>query len=395
MGFLWRIAHWFVGYAEVCAEGMEGERFLSLCRKADVDLWRIRRTASGVLEFRAYEYALPLLEKPAAQCGIALRIDRKGLLPWIRRYRFRPGLFVGAVLYLFLIWFLSLFIWSVEIPGTDSVRSAQIRQDLLLAGFGPGSFSPAVDYKGLRYQLSLADPEIAFVSVNKTGCRAVVEVRYGSKIPELAESEPCNLVASRDGVIVSVLVLDGVRYVQKGQAVRQGDLLVGGIFNTRLGYYVVHARADILAYVTETRKQTVELDACRPVRTGRKTVRYRWNIYGKEFSFSTRPCPYEQYETEETVKCLSLGNRVELPVVLTQTAYYETESRRVTYSPEQAEALARDILDERDRVWKNTVNVETENESVVVSGGVLTLTRTYGVITDIGIEKEFYFEDEG
>ena len=35
--------------------------------------------------------------------------------------------------------------------------------------------------------------------------------------------------------------------VQKGQTVRKGDLLVGGLIDTRLGYYAVHSEAEILA----------------------------------------------------------------------------------------------------------------------------------------------------
>jgi similar to stage IV sporulation protein len=209
------------------------------------------------------------------------------------------------------------------------------------------------------------------------------------------ESTPCNLVASRDGQIVSILVKDGVRYVKKGQTVQEGDLLVGGIVDTRLGYYVVHAKAEILARITDVVSHTVPLVSEQSVRTGRCKRVFVWTVFGKEFSFPSSSCSYDSYETVREIKYLSFGEDAAVPVVLTEIRYYETVPVSVELTEEQAAEQARVFLNESDRIRLNGVSVESFSERTERVGDSVTVIRTRGLIVDICEEKEFYFEGEG
>lgn len=397
MYLLWRVVRWFFGYGELEIRGAYGERFLSLCMEEDLDLWEIRRVCPGIIRIRVYLFSLKRLEELCRRSGVTAEVCRTcGFPEVLRRYRLRPGLFVGPILYLVLLFLLPCFVWSVEIPNADPVRAARLRSVLLEEGFGVGSFIPSVDYRDLKYHLMMADDEITFVSVNMTGSRAVVEVRFGDPVPEEESHAPCNIVASRDGQILSVLVKNGVRCVQKGQTVQKGDLLVGGIVDTRLGYYLVRSDAEIRARVTDVVSETVSLTQTVTERTGRVKKQRIWNIFGKEIDGSPWfSCPFEQYETVTEKKHLSLGENGAVPITLTEVYYYETCSHEKQITSEEAEFYARRRLAERDRLRLNGVEVESVKESVTVGEAEVTVTLVRSLIVDICEKQELYFEDEG
>ncbi|MBP3300758.1 MAG: sporulation protein YqfD [Clostridia bacterium] len=397
MYLLWSWIRWLLGYVELDVSGAYGERFLTQCMQRQIEVWKIRRSCPGIIRLCSYRFSFPHLEESARKCGVSLENIREiGLPSLFKRYRLRVGMFLGMGIYLLLMAFLPQFVWSVEIPDADPVRATRIRRVLAEEGFGVGSYVPNVDFLGLRYSLMLAEEEISFVSVNMQGSRAVVEVRFTQPVLPLEEKTPCNLVASRDGQILSVYVKNGVRYVNKGQTVQKGDLLVGGLVDTRLGYYAVHSDGEILARVTDVVSRTEPLVQRIEQRTGRVKVHYIWNFFGKEFSLQGNfTCPYEQYDTVTEKKYLSFGENGSVPVSVTEIYYYETVPSEKKITPEEAEFFARRKLDEDDRLRLCGVEVETQKESVTVSETEVTVTRTRSLILDIGEKKPFYFEDKG
>lgn len=397
MYVVWKALRWLIGYAEFEIRGAYAERFLTLCMEKDIDMWDIRRLSPGIICVRVFRFSLPHLEGLARKSGVVLEeLRRKGFPEVLYRYRRRPGLLIGFCLYCALMCLLPCFVWSVEIPDVDPIRAKRIRTALLEEGFGVGSFVPSVDFRGLKYHLMICDDEISFVSVNMQGSRAVLEVRFAEDTPEIQPDTPCNIVASRDGEILSVLVKNGVRYVQKGQTVRQGDLLVGGIVDTRLGYYCVHSDGEILARVIDTVSEKVSLTQTVTERTGRVKVQRFWTFFGTTVNATPWfSCPYDAYDTVTERKYLSFDGENALPVMLTEVYYYETVSYDMQLSPEQAADLARSRLAERDRLRLVGIEVESVREEVTVGEADVTVALVRSLITDICEKKEFYFEDEG
>ena len=396
MTFLWTFFRWLIGYVKIEIRGACGEKFITLCMKHSIDLWEIRRVCPGIIQANVYSFSIRHLNLLARKSGVTLEFSQQiGFPAVLKRYRHRPGIFLGIGLYVVSLFFFSRFVWAVDIPEANPIQQKKIQSILLEEGFGVGSFIPSVDYQNLRYQLMLSMEEISFVSVNMNGSRAVVEVRFSDPTPETVDDgTPCNIVASRDGQIVSMLVQSGMRYVQKGQTVEKGELLVGGIMDTRLGYYVVHAKAKIMARITDVQTEAVDLVQTQSDRTGRYKVRREWNFFGKTLpTVSGYDCPYAEYETETQVKNLSFGDDCVFPISLTETYYYEIVSYPQELSLEEAETKARIQMDEADRLRYAGVEVESVQESVECTDGRLVLTRVRSVIVDICEDKAFYFED--
>lgn len=396
MVFLWNWFRWLFGYNTIEIQGAYGEKFITLCMKNEIELWEIRRVCPGIIHAKLFLFSKKKLDILARKSGVTVEVvEEKGFPVTLQKYRRRTGLFLGIAVYVILLFLLPNFVWSVEIPKANPLQAKEIQSVLLQEGFGVGSFIPGVNYKNLRYQIMLACDEVSFVSVNMEGCRAVVEVHFSESIPQAVDDgTPCNIVASRDGQILSVLIQTGAGYVKKGQTVEKGDLLVGGIMDTRLGYYVVHSKAKILARVTDVESETVTLRQEISERTGRYKVERIWNFFGKEFRITPGFfCPYGEYETEKEMKHLSLGESSPVPVTLTEIYYYETVPREIQISLEEAVSIAKSRLDEADRLRYYNVETESVRDEVAETSNSVTLTRTRSLITDICQDKTFYFED--
>lgn len=394
---LWKPVRWVFGYAQYEVVGDAGEAFLSHCLFGAADIWKIRRVRPGVLRFQAPLSRHEALTDAAERFGVSLTcFGRRGLLPLLKRYRMRPGLFIGLFLYVVLMLLLPHFVWSVEVPGVDPIRARSVRNTLLEHGFGVGSFVPSLDLDALRADLMLALDGLSYAAVNVEGCRGIVNVRFAQDDIPNESNVPCNLVASREGQILSVLVRRGVRCVQKGQYVQKGDLLVGGICETRLGFYTVHANATVLARVADCVSQTVAYRRVTYKRTGQSCVRRTWSVFGNEIDPDPDfTCPYESYDVRTERTCLSFGDNSDVPIVRIETVYYQTAPVCETLTREQAEALANRMLDESDRLRLCTAQVESRRDTVTADGNGVTVTRNRTLIVDICEEKEFYFEDKG
>ncbi len=396
MVFLWNWFRWLFGYNTIEIQGAYGEKFITLCMKKEIELWEIRRICPGIIQAKLFLFSKKKIDVLARKSGVTVEcVEEKGFPVTLQKYRRRIGLFIGIPLYVILLMLLPNFVWSVEIPQANPLQVKDIQSVLLQEGFGVGSFIPGVNYKNLRYQIMLGCQNVSFVSVNMEGCRAVVEVHFSESAPKTVDDgTPCNIVASRDGQILSSVIQAGTGYVKKGQTVQKGDLLVGGIMDTRLGYYVVHSKAKILARVTDVESETVLLTQSMPERTGHCKVERIWNFFGKEFHATPGFfCPYGEYETEREIKHLSLGESSPVPITLTEIYYYETVPREIQISPEEAVSIAKSRLDESDRLRYYNVETESVQDDVVETPDSVTLTRTRSSVMDICQDKTFYFED--
>ncbi|MCI8497559.1 MAG: sporulation protein YqfD, partial [Clostridiales bacterium] len=227
--FILRLLRFLAGSVEFSAFGVFPERFLNLCTQNHIPLWMVRcgqnRVTACTLA-RRYKKMRALAKKS----GVRLKSGRRRGLPFIlHRYRKRVGLLAGIVLFIGILYTLSLFVWTVEITGNTSVDEQTIRDTLSSLGLRPGVLSSSVSPDELKRDALLELPELSWLTINLKGSSVIVEVRERVVPPIVVpEDRPCNIVADIPGQIVTLEVYAGKAEVQKGDAVTQGQLLVSG-----------------------------------------------------------------------------------------------------------------------------------------------------------------------
>ena len=206
------------------------ERVLNLCSARNLAFWDLEWEGAEVFTCRVSRRDFRALRQSAEklECEIET-VKREGVPYTLARLRRRQALAVGAVVCGMALVLGSFLVWDIQISGNEAVPKETILRVLERYGVTRGTFGLALNGEDIRNHVLLDLPELSWISVNVSGCRAEVEVRERKAAPELRNRrEPCNLVARRDGLVLRVQATGGVPAVLRGMSVTEGQLLISG-----------------------------------------------------------------------------------------------------------------------------------------------------------------------
>ena len=304
-------------------------------------------------------FSLPLpecraFESVLTENGIVFSFEERGARRLFSRYKRRPGIIVGLILFTFIILSGRSFVWDIEVCGNDELTANEIISELSEHGFGIGTYIPGVDFDKLHSDFLQSDRRVAWIAVNMLGTHAKVELRE-SLLPEKAPDEnlPRNLVADEDGIIESVDIYRGTKVKSAGEPVRAGELLASGIVEIPKGpivgygsgevsgFRLVHARGVVMASVKRGIKVEIPLEYEKKVRTGKifreisiKILRFSLKIFKNTGNLPTS-CDIIERERK-----LCFFGRIEVPVTVCEKIVYECETKTGTLTPEEARKAA-------------------------------------------------------
>ena len=142
-----------------------------------------------------------------------------------------------------LLWS-ELRIWEIEVKGCEKLTRGQVLRALEESGVAVGSYWPSLSADAVRARMLLRLPELAWMTVNVSGSRAVVHVVERIEKPEIyVESAAADILASQSGILRELTVLNGHPLVSAGSAVVKGELLVTGSLES-LSHPVRRVRAE-------------------------------------------------------------------------------------------------------------------------------------------------------
>ena len=172
--------------------------------------------------------------------------------------------------------FCSFLICDFTVEGNQRVTDEEILRALQRQGVGIGTFGISLDTEDIRNHVLLEIPELLWITVNVSGCRAYVEVRERVEAPEpVDEREPTNVVARRDGLILDIQAMDGVRCVLPGTSVEAGELLISGVEDTEtVGARVLTGMGKVEARTWYTLSTVMPLTVAEKQYTGEEKQGY-------------------------------------------------------------------------------------------------------------------------
>ena len=247
-----RIYTFITGYEVWEIASASAGEFFELCRCRSVLYDGVRHLSGGGISLRLTLAGARTLHPLCAAAGIIPTVTtRRGLWVSAMGLIHRPGLILGGALgMLILISSLSV-VWDIRISGNETVSDSAILNTLAGAGLTVGTPIRGFRADVTENKVLLADRRLAWISVNRRGTVAYVEVKEAENPPQQPTDEPCNLVASMGGVIERVELESGNVLIAAGQSVGQGDLLVSGIYDSSaVGLRLTAARARVFARTT-------------------------------------------------------------------------------------------------------------------------------------------------
>lgn len=297
-----RIWYFLTGYVYIRVEGLSLEKLLNLCARQGVRFWGVERPTYTLMYARVGMRGYLKMRKLLEQVRCTVSVVRKcGLPAQLLRLKGRVGFALGTLCCLAALFFLTSFVWSIDITGLEKIPVEQVTQLLDEYGVKVGVPSSSIDLHACQARLQLDCPGISFVSMRLKGVRLHIEVVEAVDPPGmLAKDQPCDLVADKAGVVAEITPLDGVAKVQVGQRVNAGDVLISGWIphDEALGTgRSVHANGSVKAYIWYDKTVMMDREAASIKPTGQMHERRFLRLGNWQIQLSGGEVPYTLVDT--------------------------------------------------------------------------------------------------
>ena len=280
-----RIRYLITNSTVLCAENGFRDLFINHCREQNINLYDIQ-ISDGKMCFRINEKNLKTVNDIGMKAGMTITVIKAfSVKSFIKKYNARIGLPVGIACAILLFWFLSGFLWSIEISGLNTIDTEDFMLILENVNVRKGIRLRAVDCNEIEKYCESLSPKILQVTVNLIGCKLFIHVRERTQPQPTKEFMYGNIIAGKSGRIVKINVFAGVPFVKAGDYVRKGDVLVGGIQPLSDGALrYAEAKADVIAE-TQTEIRVVQNALITRERIERIHTRYALEIFGIKIPF--------------------------------------------------------------------------------------------------------------
>lgn len=242
-----------------------------------------------------------------------------------------------------LLFLSSRVVWDVRVTGNQVFSDQEIEAMLSECGLGIGTYLPTLDSDLVEMRLLLSHREICWVSVNIRGTTANVEILETVK-GEVERGRYANLVASRDGQIERIEAYDGNLVVRVGDVVKEGDLLVSGVYDT---LRATRASGAIYARTVRTFEVEIPLVSREILYTGREWREIYVNFFSKRIKvFANTGKKGEVCDIIYHNNGVVLPNGTYLPIGSEEIIWREYTEQEVSLTEQEAmEAAFADLAD--------------------------------------------------
>ena len=390
------LSYLILGYRTLSTDEDHAARLLEVCRRRGIAYEDFQGLPDGGISLRFSLRAARLLESLCGEYGIPVRRLGEGGIPlFLRRLSSRLGLVVGGILGIALFLSSQSVFWDIRISGNEAVSDHAVRQSLAACGLTVGTSIRGFEADATENRVLLYDRRLAWLSVNRKGTVAYVEVREAVKHPEITPDTPRDMVAAEGGVIEYIELESGNVRVKAGQTVGKGDILVSGIYDsTQLGVRVESAKARVFARTT--RVFSVQIPLSYEEKRYRAPLDPEKSIifFGRHIKFSNKCGNSDGFcDIMEDEKPWSLIGGVGFPISTRTVWYlpYETVTATRTYL--EAEELAYLELARYIAALPGGATLLGKDVTVTHGEDSLTLTCTLTAIEDIAAERPIQVED--
>ncbi len=397
------LTYLLLGHRTLSTDEDHAARLLEVCRRYGFAYENFQNLPDGGISLRFSLRAARALRGICAEYGIPLEKRGEGGLPiLLRRLLRRMGLAAGFFLGLSLFLASQSVFWDIRISGNETISDHAVRESLAACGLTVGTPIRGFEADVTENNVLLYDDRLAWLSVNRKGTVAYVEVREAVKSPKADPDTPRDMVAAIGGVIEYIELEAGNVRVKAGQIVGEGDILVSGIYDSaQLGVRVESAKARV--YARTTRVFSVEIPLSYEQKTyitdshsTNATVCQEKSLifFGNHIKFSKKTGNPEVFcDTIETERSWGLTGGVGFPISTRTVWYLPYEMTPATRTYAEAEELAYfelakyiAALPGGAQLIGKTVTVRHREES-------LTLTCTLTAIEDIATERVIEVEE--
>lgn len=290
-------------YITVRIEAVEIEKILNFLWNKNVEIRNIKNnnkfSVDLQIELKDYKVLNEGVKKGRGKMKV---IHRKGVKFFFLRFHSRKFLILGIAIFFYILYYLSTFIWKVDVITQRYLAPVEVRNTLKSYGIDVTTKKSSIDVVEVEKALVRDFDEIMWVKVRIEGSKLSVEIKERQEPPQIKEKPNYtgNIVAKKSGVINRITTISGTPVVKTGQVVDEGDLLIKGQEGKEGMEFSVMAEGKVPATVFHEEILEISKTRVEKERTGNKTVKYGININNKTIYLGKTLNNFVNYDKIET-----------------------------------------------------------------------------------------------
>lgn len=378
------------GYVRIRINGYGATRFINICSKKRIKLWEMEKTEDGYMlcmyisDFRKIP---EIVKKTKIKAFI---VEKHGLPFFFAKISYRKFFVIGALLCFGWLFYMSRFIWAIEIEGNISITDEMIMDYLAENNIEIGTKVNLLDAEDLEKCFRSDFDDITWISIGREGTTLTIDIKERDvAVYEEEEALASSLYAPCDGVIMSVMVRSGLAQVKPGDEVTAGQLVVDGVLpvvktdGTITGYHLVNADADVIICYTENYYDEISFYAEEKSYTGEYCNEYYVRLGDKTMNFHWFLPDFEKYERLQSFQQIELWEHFYLPVWYGREEHREYVLNRVKLDKSVLEAqlyenlifFLKSLEEKGVQNIQKDVKISTSGSMLILSGE-LTFTSS-------------------
>lgn len=346
-----QIIRYIKGYLAIRVFGFSPERFMNLCSHHNIFLWDVENHG----DYYAMKISLKgfyRLRGITRKTGTRVVITRRYGLPFLSKRIWKRRIFLFGLLGSLAFWlWMSHFIWAVEVQGNYYVTTDVFEDFLAKNGIEAGMKKDDVQIEELEKAIRAQFDIVTWTSAQIDGTKLLIQIKENDLIlvnekEKMADNgEGMDLVAQKEGEIVSIVTRSGIPKVTAGTNVEKGDILVEGgvpILNedgTVRRYEFCTADADIMLRCIYNLKEKIGEKHEEKYYSGNEK-KYPFIMFGtKKIRMPVWRENYEMYDVVEEKNQLKLFENYYLPVYFGKDIVREYTLQEKVYTKEEIKEL--------------------------------------------------------
>ena len=365
------------GYVRVEVEGYYIERFINICQNKKILIWNLNRQKGVKLYLNIGKKDFKKLKSIARKTNCKIKIKKKKGIPFIlHRYKKRKIFLLFLIIIAFFIYTSSKYVWNVEVHVEDNLQIEQIVEDLADLGLKKGVLKSKINTDKLINEFRLKRNDVSWIGIDLKGTNAIVKIVKVDEKPDLLDnSEYCNIVASKSGVITKIIAQNGTAVAKVGEEVKKGDILIAGYME---GKYTdkrfVHSLGEVQAKIKYQKNEKIYLKQENLKDTGKKEKKIQIKFNNFQINFYKTLSNFKIYDTIYTEKKLKIFSNFYLPISIMEITNKEQIKENKIYSIEEAvefekQKLSNEIENDianKENILDVTIDTEEHEEYVDV-----------------------------
>lgn len=391
---------WCSGYVRISIVGGYPERFFHLCANNKILLWDLEQTKEGYevnLSLNVFRNHKSLLISLIRRTKVRIVIvEKKGLPIFLYRNRYKKIFVLGIFLCCFLVYYLSLYVWQIDLCGnlqnTDDMIYKKLREYQVYHGMKKKD----VDCSQIEKDLRAEYDNIIWVSAKLEGTKLTIDVQENTDLTvKTEEYQESSIYSNKDAVITSIITRQGTPMVVSGDEVKKGDILVdGGVYitddgETVVSAYYVAADADIYGETEYEYQDEFLLKNKKFKPTGNSRKSYYLKIFDKSITIGRIPKEYGYFAVTKNISQVKLNSSFYLPFYYGKIQITEQEIMTEKFTENQAKQKAEEKLSKYiTNLQQKGVQIRENNVTIEVDEKKCKAFGSLKVIEKIGVRKD-------